>query len=1191
MAKVSVCPSVADLQKLAAGDLPSPDMEPLLEHLETCDSCFAKVKSLPAADTLLDVLTKAKTLPEGPDEELVTRMIERLVKLGPQADPKIAFACASCGKNLQVEGKLAGKKVRCPGCSQVIAVPAGPRDVSQCQAATPPPSSSEEKTIAPSGEGKKPEPAEGDNYPTRAAAATEAVAPDEPSWDFLAPAEQPDEIGRLGSYRVLKVLGQGGMGVVFKAEDAGLQRLVALKAMLPSLATSGSAKQRFMREARAAAGLKHDHIVTIHQVGEDRGAPFLAMEFLEGESLEVSLKREHNLPVAEVLRIGRQVADGLAAAHAKGLIHRDIKPGNIWLECESAERESAERERTETECALPRSRAPALPARVKILDFGLARAASDTSLTQSGAIVGTPAYMAPEQAGGKNVDHRCDLFSLGCVLYRMATGEMPFKGNDTLALLSSLAMDNPAPPQALDFNIPPALSDLIMKLLAKKPDDRPSSAREVADALAAIETGNVGHTALRAQPRSPARRRRLPWAIAASVLSLLGVGLLAQQIIIRITDEEGNTRDIKIPEGGKFEVIRPPMKDIPAGDPLCKLALVTNPAIIKGLQSWTVETVGHRAGVRALAFSHKGNWLASGGIDGQVRIWDTKTWKLDRILPGDALVENLTWDKDDNLWVVSDKVHLWNPAKGIRLRSFKGAGSVWLFPDGKRVLVDGTVHDAATGEILDRIDKFGLPDGKTLASIDKGRVYFWDAQTEKPIRDIPLPDKAGGPIAWGPDGKTLACLRDNNVLRVDATNGKILEQKTLPKDLGSRDHAAISKSAMAIFVRSPNTHSPALALSNPNWEKMELWTNTVAEVHTIPPVPAWSPDGKVLAVSTSILGSLYLIRSGEKEPFRVLPGHGKLSIKWLAWTDNGGKLVDFGNHLVHENSRSAFDSSSGKFLGRVPGWGFLSPSGKNNAVPLDANLHFGAWDGKKGFSVRVGGGGPFVVNWSQDSKVLLIGQQDGKVRLFSTMDGKEMKGFDRLGRVISGVAISPDGKTIAYGNGIDFVLLDKDTGVQKHGFGHHGAYGVAYSPDGKFLAFADNTSVEIRSADGKEVLKAIQYGHHDNGDGRLALAWSPDSRTLATAPENRLSKCDGLIRLWDAATGKLNASLLTLAEGRGLTVSAQGHFVGTPHELVRRRDVVYVFQTDQGIETLPPDEFERRFGWKNEPSQVRLTGK
>src|SRR5205085_4060282 len=163
------------------------------------------------------------------------------------------------------------------------------------------------------------------------------------------------------------------------------------------------------------------HIVAIHQVGEDRGVPFLAMPFLKGESLDQRLKREGKLPLGEVLRIGRETALGLAAAHAHGVVHRDIKPGNLWLEAGSQ--------------------------RVKILDFGLARQeGSDIQLTQAGAVLGTPAFMAPEQAQGKAVDARSDLFSLGCVLYRMATGVLPFTGPDTMSLLLALTTQEPQPP-------------------------------------------------------------------------------------------------------------------------------------------------------------------------------------------------------------------------------------------------------------------------------------------------------------------------------------------------------------------------------------------------------------------------------------------------------------------------------------------------------------------------------------------------------------------------------------------------------------------------------------------------------------------------------------------------------------------------------------------------------------------------
>ena len=246
---------------------------------------------------------------------------------------------------------------------------------------------------------------------------------------FLAPPQGPDELGWLAHYRVLQLQGEGGMGMVFLAVDSHLQRPVALKLLKPDLARDSGARQRFLREARAMAAVKSDHVVTVHQVGLDNDVPFLAMEFLQGEPLDTWLEGNERPTLAEVLWLGREIAVGLAAAHALGLIHRDIKPGNIWLEALPAGPEGV-----------------GSRARVKILDFGLARITRENvHLTETGLIVGTPSYMAPEQARGDKLDARCDLFSLGCILYRLCTGRLPFQGESTMALLTALALDDPKP--------------------------------------------------------------------------------------------------------------------------------------------------------------------------------------------------------------------------------------------------------------------------------------------------------------------------------------------------------------------------------------------------------------------------------------------------------------------------------------------------------------------------------------------------------------------------------------------------------------------------------------------------------------------------------------------------------------------------------------------------------------------------
>ncbi len=277
------------------------------------------------------------------------------------------------------------------------------------------------------------------------------------SLDFLAPTDDPQSLGRIGTYEVVGVVGRGGTGIVFKAFDRTLNRLVAIKVLAPNLATNAAARRRFARESQAAAAVVHEHIVPIHAVSDQQGLPYLVMQYVPGRSLQQRLDRHGPLPIREILRIGMQAAAGLAAAHAQGLVHRDVKPANIMLE------NGVER--------------------VLITDFGLARTVDEASLTCSGVIAGTPQYMAPEQARGEAIDYRTDLFSLGSVLYAMATGHSPFRAETTMGVLHRICKETPRPIQESNPEIPLWLSAIVARLHAKNPAKRYASATEVAEIL------------------------------------------------------------------------------------------------------------------------------------------------------------------------------------------------------------------------------------------------------------------------------------------------------------------------------------------------------------------------------------------------------------------------------------------------------------------------------------------------------------------------------------------------------------------------------------------------------------------------------------------------------------------------------------------------------------------------------------
>jgi serine/threonine protein kinase len=301
------------------------------------------------------------------------------------------------------------------------------------------------------------------------------------------------------------------MGIVWKGFDTELNRPVAIKVLARHLAHSGAARQRFAREARAAAAVVHEHVVAIHNVETDREIPFLVMQYVAGESLQARVDRVGPLSVKEVLRISLQAAAGLASAHGQGLIHRDVKPANILLEHGVD--------------------------RALLTDFGLARTVDDASLTTTGVLTGTPHYMSPEQAGGDATDQRTDLFSLGAVIYFMATGRPPFRAEKAMGVLHRICHERHRPLWELNADIPDELSDIVDHLLEKQPNRRLGSAQVLEVQLRQILARLQNHKARPKWLRRLRHGRRHPWLLPISsviVLALIGMVLVVPPLLARL---------------------------------------------------------------------------------------------------------------------------------------------------------------------------------------------------------------------------------------------------------------------------------------------------------------------------------------------------------------------------------------------------------------------------------------------------------------------------------------------------------------------------------------------------------------------------------------------------------------------------------------------------------------------------------
>jgi WD40 repeat protein len=606
------------------------------------------------------------------------------------------------------------------------------------------------------------------------------------SLDFLEPIAKPGRIGRLGSFEVTRVLGRGGMGVVLEGFDPDLQRDVALKILDPQLANDPTMRQRFCREARAAAAVSHDNLVAVYQVDEDQksGLPFLVMQLVNGESLEQRLRRVGRLTPLETARIGMQAAAGLAGAHACGLIHRDIKPGNILIEAGTE--------------------------KVKLTDFGLARATVDMKLTRTGFVAGTPLYMSPEQARGEEIDHRADLFSLGSVLYEALAGTPAFDGKTPLAVLRRVADDPPVPLHRVNPDVPPWLEEIIETLLAKNPADRYQSAAEVADILAshlhplAAHNRSADHCPGFLNPSRMTRRRiQACWKklLVLSLTFLLG-SISGSLLTVWLLPKTPNSK-LAIADPGPE-----PIAILPArSGAIWSVALSQDGStMVMGIENgrisvWDVpgrrlkfdlhpatndQAPAHKGPVWALDFTPDGKQLISASDDGTIKIWDLPSGRQRKSIPVGTPVRTAAISPSGAWVAIGDRfgeVSVFDLAQERILLQYQQESTVngvSFCPDNltlASVSTDGTV---VLWEIAGKRKRFTLtghggpvyglsfsPDSRELAtsSWDK-TVILWDVDTGTLKKQFKAHDEGVLAVQYSPDGTLLATAGQDGVARI-----------------------------------------------------------------------------------------------------------------------------------------------------------------------------------------------------------------------------------------------------------------------------------------------------------------------------------------------------------------------------------------------------------------------------------------
>jgi WD40 repeat protein/tRNA A-37 threonylcarbamoyl transferase component Bud32 len=989
---------------------------------------------------------------------------------------------------------------------------------------------------------------------------------------------------RLGKFQLLEQVGEGAFGAVWRARDTVLDRQVALKIPHARLLTTPRLLQRFHREARAAAQLRHPGIVTVHEVTILDDQPAVVSDFIEGITLEKWLVGRQ-LAASESAELVAQLAEALDYAHTLGVIHRDVKPANIMLDRVPPQAPDD----TASPAGLPRP---------LVTDFGLAlRGEAEATLTVEGQLLGTPAYMSPEQAAGQahGVDGRSDVYSLGVVFYELLTGELPFRGGPKSALLHRVLYEEPCPPQRINPAIPRDLETICLKALEKEPDRRYGRASDLAEDLRRFLRGEP----IRARPAGPGERA-LKWArrrpalaalVAVGVLCLLGstgfsLVYAYQQEQLRLTAEQVAERERTLKRNAESAAEREGiLKRKAESDELRarRYSYVSDLTLIQrawddgeyGLVLQLLERqrppegkpdlrgfewryywslchcarhtlAGHTDGVTSVAFSRDGKWMASCSADQTVRLWDVETG-TQRPLPRmdhanqvkcvafSPVADRLASAGEDR------KVYLWNPVTGQRLRGLDhptGVLSVAFSRDGKLLASGGRdakvrLWEVETGRQLHSLEGHtgGVwavafsPVDDVLATagglpVGVGELKLWDVANGKELKSIPGPSEQVTAVRFSPDGKLLACASRDSAVT--------LWDAQTGKVLCRLEHPAHVLSV----AFSPDGQT---LVSGGADRAVRLWdVASGVEVFAFRghgdrvESVEFSPDGRTVA-SGSVDRSVKLWQPAER-PERLLLGH-KVRVWSVALSRDGQSLASGdaeGNVVIWdvetERKKFTLPKNTGAILAVAfsPDGRFLASGGNDKTVRL--------WDPATGTEVRRFGptAGVSSLAFSPDGKLLATANWDQTITLF------DVEAPDRPGRLlerhtsgVTTVAFSPDGKTLASGSADATVKLwDPATGKELNCLPRQatGISSVAFSPDGTLLASACGGIKGRMTVPGE-----VRFWDLTANKEVQSLPEHPDRVTsLAYAPGGEVlvtaSGPGGDVRLWDLTTRQVRAA-------------------------------------------------------------------